>query len=75
MKTLERLFNPIVPVGARKNVLVKFSEKNIFKKVFEGEMIRAQPTTLFQIFCKFIKYAKVIFKTIIDPDDLYQLEP
>ena len=42
-----------------------FTYEGIFMKVFEGEMfIRSQTITLLQIFCEFMHYFKVIFKTM-----------
>ena len=39
-------------------------------KIFEGEiLIRTLPTTLLQIFCKFISNSKIIVKSISGADD------
>ena len=39
-------------------------------KIIEGEiLIRIRPTTLLEIFSQFVFNQKVIFKSIIDPDD------
>ena len=46
------------------------SGKSLIQKIFEGEILfRCQPTHLFQLFCKNIINSKVIFKSIIGPDD------
>ena len=46
------------------------SNVSLSKKIFEGEiLIRAQPTTLLQIFRELILYSKDIFKSVKVPDD------
>ena len=58
--------NPLSAHSGQKNL----AGKGIAKKIFDGEMfIRTLPTTLIQRFKKIIVYSKVIFKSIIDPDD------
>ena len=44
--------------------------KAIFRKIFEGELfIQTPSTTLLQIFYKFMLHSKVIFKSMIGPDN------
>ena len=50
-----------------------FTQKSIFLKTFEGEMlIRSQTTTLLQIFCEMLLYSQVIFKSMKLADDYLQ---
>ena len=37
-------------------------------------LMRAQPKTFFQMFCEFVIYSKLIFKSIINTDDTCQIE-
>ena len=49
---------------------IYFSNKGIFWKIFEGEMlIRSQTTTLLQIFCELLLYSQVSFKSMKVADD------
>ena len=51
-------------------LLQYLSNKSILRKVIEREMwISLQPTILHQIFCEFMLYPFVIFKSIAAPDD------
>ena len=48
-----------------------FSNKIDFLKIFDGEiLIKILPTTLLQVFCEIMSTAKLIFKSIKDPDDI-----
>ena len=60
-------FNPLMLTTAKTGlpILIKNSNKSIFWKIFEGEMlIRSQTTTLLQIFCELLLYSPVIFKSM-----------
>ena len=49
-----------------------FSNKSIFRKIFEREMLtRCQTTTLLRIFCELSLYSKVIFKSMKAADDKF----
>ena len=49
-----------------------FTQKNIFLKTFEGEMlIRSQTKTLIQIFCELLLYSQVIFESMKVADDTF----
>ena len=48
--------------------------KSKVEKIFEGEMLfRTSQTTLLQMFYKIFLNSKVIIKSIIDPDDNFQM--
>ena len=49
-----------------------FTQKSIFLKTFQGEMlIRSQTTIRLQIFCELSLYSQVIFKSMKASDDTF----
>ena len=50
--------------------------KNIFRKIFDGEMfIRISIITLLQIFCKINLNSEIVVISIRDPDDNFWRDP
>ena len=61
------MLNNILTVSIISPSLVHFF---FFQKIFDEEiLIKLLPTTPLQIFCEFMLYSKVIYKSIMGPDD------